>query len=148
MTRTPTRRALTFFGFVLLPMFVLGCPKKAPPVVDAGEPPPPPSTTVTELAPLTDDDAGVDAGDAAAPKKWTGTGTASNPNQLKIQACCNAMRAQAKQVGASPEAFQLTALAAQCDSFARQVGPSGAAPEFNQLRAILRSAKLPSACQF
>jgi len=149
MTRRPFRRAVFFAGFVLsVPIFLLGCPKKPPPVVDAGEPPPPASTTVVDLAPLTDDDAG-DAGDGeAGPKKWTGTGTASNPNQVKIAACCNAMRAEAKKLGASPEAFQLNAVAAQCDQFARQVGPAGNAPEMNQARAILHSVKLPAACNF
>lgn len=57
------------------------------------------------------------------------------------------MRAQAKQMGASPEAFQINALAAQCDMFVTQVGPAGNAPELNQLREILKSIKLPSACQ-
>ena len=44
-----------------------------------------------------------DAGDGApeaGPKKWTGPGM--NPNQARIEACCNAMRAQAKTLGASP----------------------------------------------
>jgi hypothetical protein len=58
------------------------------------------------------------------------------------------MRAQAKQMGNSPESFQITALAGQCDMFAKQVGPAGNAPEFNQLRAILKSVKLPAACSF
>ena len=80
-----------------------------------------------------------------AGKKLGGGGY--NGNQLKIKACCNAMRAQAKQMGASPEAFQINALAAQCDMFVTQVGPQGNAPELNQLREILKSIKLPSACQ-
>jgi hypothetical protein len=150
MTRSPIRRAVFFTGFVLaVPIFLLGCPKKPPPVADAGEPPPPASTAVVDLAPLTEDDAG-DAGDGeAGPRKWTGTGTGgTNANQIKIAACCNAMRAQAKQMGASPESFQLTALASQCDVFARQVGPAGNAPEMNQARAILHSVKLPGACNF
>ncbi len=66
---------------------------------------------------------------------------------MKIKACCNAMRAQAKAMGGSPEAFQINALAAQCDMFATQVGPAGNAPELNQLRQILKSLTLPSACQ-
>jgi|HubBroStandDraft_2_1064218.scaffolds.fasta_scaffold637679_1 hypothetical protein len=150
MTRSPIRRASFFAAFVLsVPGFLLGCPKKAPPPgVDAGEPAPAASVTVTELAPLTEDEAGADAAPEAGPRKWTGTGTASNPNQIKIAACCNAMRAQAKQMGASPEAFQLNAVASQCDMFAKQVGPTGNAPELNQARAVLRSLKLPAACSF
>ena len=148
MTRSPARRALTFFAFALaFPVFVMGCPKKPPPVVDAGEAPPPAtSNSVAELAPLVDDAGEVDAAPEAAPKRWTGPGV--NPNQSKIQACCRAMRAEAKTLGASPEAFQLNAVAGQCDVFAKQVGPAGNAPELNQLRQILRSVKLPSACQF
>ena len=150
MTRSPVRRAVTFFTFELaIPAFVAGCPKKPAPVVDAGEPPAPPaSSSVTELAPLVEDDAG-DAGDAseAGPKKWTGPGM--NPNQMRIAQCCGAMRAEAKKLGpGSPEAFQLNAIAGQCDVFAKQVGPGGNAPEVNQLRQILRSVKLPAACQF
>ena len=148
MTRSPARRAVFFFAFALaIPLFATGCPKKPVPVVDAGEPPPPASSSVTELAPLIDDDAG-DAGDAseAGPKKWTGPGM--NPNQHRIAMCCSAMRAEAHKLGASPEAFQLNAIAGQCDVFAKQVGPAGNAPELNQLRQVLRSVKLPAACQF
>ena len=147
---TPARRAAIFFTFALsFPVFVMGCPKKPAPVVDAGEPPPPPaSSSVTELAPLTEDDAGDAAAEAeAGPKKWTGPGM--NPNQARIAMCCNAMRAEARKLGpTAPEAFQLNAVAGQCDVFARQVGPGGNAPELNQLRQILRSVKLPAACQF
>jgi hypothetical protein len=50
-------------------------------------------------------------------------------------------------MGSSPEAFQINALAAQCDMFATQVGPAGNAPELNQLRQVLKSLTLPSACQ-
>jgi hypothetical protein len=51
-------------------------------------------------------------------------------------------------MGSSPEAFQINAVAAQCDVFAAQVGPQGTAPELAQLRAILKSVKLPAGCQF
>jgi hypothetical protein len=132
-----------------VPATLMGCPKKPQPAVeDAGAAPPPASTPeVAELAPLTDD-GGADA-DAAPPKKWTGGGGGgSTANQLKVKACCNAMREQAKKMGSSPEAFQVTALAAQCDGVAVQIGSQGNAPEFNQLRQILKSIKLPAACQF
>jgi hypothetical protein len=147
---SPAGRAVIFFTFALaFPVLLMGCPKKQPPVIDAGEPPPPAgSTSVAELAPLTDDDASDGSADAGAgPKRWSGPGV--NPNQSKIQACCRAMRTEARTLGqGSPEAFQLTAMAAQCDVFAKQVGPAGNAPELNQLRQVLRSVKLPSACQF
>ena len=49
---------------------------------------------------------------------------------------------------AAERTTQLTAFAMQCDMMAAQVGPQGTAPEFNQIRAILKSVKLPSACAF
>jgi hypothetical protein len=150
MTRSPVRRAVLFFAFAVgFPVFVMGCPKKQPPVADAGDPAPPASSTaVAELAPLTEDDAGDGGPDAdAGPKKWTGPGV--NVNQSKIQACCRAMRGEARTLGpTSPEGFQLNAMAGQCDIFAKQVGPAGNAPELNQLRQILRGVKLPYACNF
>jgi hypothetical protein len=149
MTRSPIRRTLTFLAFTtFVPVLVMGCPKKEPMVEDAEPPAPASAPTVTELVPLADD-AGPDA-DAApeAGKKPSGGGGGYNANQTKIKACCNAMRAQAKTLGpSSPEGFQINALAAQCDSFATQVGPAGNAPELNQLRQILKSLTLPSACQ-
>ncbi len=146
--RSPVRRTLTFLAFVtFVPVLVMGCPKKEPMVDDAGPTPVPSSApTVTELAPLTDD-GGPDADAAPEAGKKPGGGGGYNANQLKIKACCNAMRAQAKAMGSSPEAFQINALAAQCDMFATQVGPAGNAPELNQLRQILKSLTLPSACQ-
>src|SRR5438046_1653130 len=87
----PYRRLSLLCILISLPLLVMGCPKKEPPPVeDAGAPPPASTPSVTELAPLTDT---VDASDAAAeagPKKWNGPGL--NQNQLKIEACCNAMR--------------------------------------------------------
>jgi hypothetical protein len=142
------RRTSVFVAvMVSVPAALMGCPKKeAPAVPEAGPTPPPASTpSVTELAPLTDD-AGAEA-EAAAPKKYTG-GPGMSGNQLKIKACCNAMRTQAKTMGNSPEAFQVTSAAAMCDQFATQVGASGNAPEFAQIRAMLKSITLPSACQF
>lgn len=147
MTGSPIRHAAVFLAFTtIFPVLILGCPKKEPMVEDAGAPPPPAVSEVTELAPLTDD-AGPDADAAPEAGKKLGGGGGYNSNQLKIKACCSAMRAQAKQMGSSPEAFQINALAAQCDMFVTQVGPAGNAPELAQLREILKSIKLPSACQ-
>jgi hypothetical protein len=142
------RRTLTFVAVaVALPVVLMGCPKKeAPAAPDAGAPPPPASTPeVTDLAPLVDD-AGAEA-EASAPKKYAGGGGMTG-NQVKIKACCNAMRTQAKAMGSSPEAFQVTSAAAMCDQFASQVGASGSAPEFAQIRGMLKSVTLPAACSF
>jgi hypothetical protein len=147
MTRSPIRRTLTFLAFTtFVPVLVMGCPKKEPMVEDAEAPPPSSAPTVTELVPLTDD-GGPDADAAPEAGKKPSGGGGYNANQLKIKACCSAMRAQAKSMGSSPEAFQINALAAQCDMFATQVGPAGNAPELNQLRQVLKSLTLPSACQ-
>jgi len=147
---TSASRAILFVTVTAgVPALLMGCPKKAPPVEDAGTTPPPASTPeITELAPLADD-GGADADAAGAPRKWAGgsAGPAS-ANQQKVKACCNAMRSQAKQMGSSPESFQVIALAAQCDAIATQIGSQGNAPEFNQVRQMLKSIKLPAACQF
>ena len=140
------RRTLSFIAVVVsVPALLLGCPKKEAPVVqDAAPVAPPPASTpeVTELAPLVEE-AGADAD--AAPKKYSGGGGGTNPNQLKIKPCCNAVRAQSKTMGNSPE---LNTMAMTCDAIAAQVGPGGNAPEFAQLRAILKSIQLPAACNF
>ncbi|HXX69748.1 MAG TPA: hypothetical protein VEK07_21380 [Polyangiaceae bacterium] len=145
------RRAGAFMAFAtLLTTSLVGCPEKKAAVVEeaAAPPPPPPSApTVTELAPLIDDaGADADAAEAEAPKRRPGP--AMTANQAKIKACCNAMRAQAKQLASSPEGYQLNSMAAQCDVFVTQLGPQGSAPELTQFREILKTIKLPSACQF
>jgi hypothetical protein len=136
MTRSLRSACLFAFTFSL-PLVVLGCPKKPAPVEDAGEPPPAASPSVTNLAPLTDDggDEGGDASDGG--HRW-GPGPNVNPNQMKIKACCNAMRATHDPT--------IMSLATMCDGLAAQVGPSGSDPAFAQLRAILKGQKLPGAC--
>src|SRR5271165_1656052 len=140
--RFASRAVLVLWASASLAVLSTACSKKAAPAVeDAGVVPPPASTPeVTELAPLTDD-GGPDADASGGARKWVGGG-ASNANQVKIKACCNAMRAQAKQMGGSPEAFQVNAFAAQCDMVATQIGSQGNAPEFNQIRQMLKSIKL------
>jgi hypothetical protein len=146
---TRSLAALAFSMFVAA--LVAGCSKKEAPVPQEAGPPPAPEPSapqVTELAPI-EDDSGP-PGDAApeAGKKWGGGG-GYNANQLKIKGCCNAIRTEAKALGpSSPEAFQLNALSLQCDAFAAQMGAQGSAPELNQLRQILKTAKVPLACQF
>jgi hypothetical protein len=136
MTRSSARRAFFFVISMSVPVVLLGCPKKPVPVEDAGEAPAPaPTPSVADLAPLTDD-GGEDAAPEAG-KKWGG-GPAVNPNQMKIKACCNAMRATHDPM--------FMAAAMQCDSLAAQVGPAGSDPAFAQLRAILKGQKLPGAC--
>lgn len=138
MTRSPFRRTLVFVALTLgLPVLLVGCPKKPPPVVDAG-PPPPASTTITELAPIEDAGDEADAADGDGGRHYSGGG--GGPN-AKVLACCNALAAQAKKLGNSPEGFQLNALAQQCT-----VAAKGNAPEFAGLFAAIRSKNVPG-CQ-
>ena len=108
---------------------------------DAAPPPPPPQPDVIDLAP---EDAGVDAPDANEAGKRAGPPV--NPNQRRLEQCCAAIAAQAKQLGSSPEAFQLSAIAGQCYAIAKQVGPQGNAPEFAQVRQLLAGKTLPGGC--
>jgi hypothetical protein len=142
---------LIFAAFAwAFPTTLLGCPKKPEPAVEEAPPPPPAATpSVLVLAPLTEDAGNELEVEAGKAEKKRATAPAGNANQLKIQACCNAMRAKTKELGNPPELIgSLSALAAQCDVFAKQVGPGGSAPEFNQLRQLLRSLSLPAACAF
>jgi hypothetical protein len=140
MTRSPLRRTLAFVALTLgLPVVLVGCPKKPPPVADAAPPPPPASTTVTDLAPMDDGGDEADAPDGDGGKHWGGGG-GGGPN-AKVLQCCNALAAQAKKLGNSPEAFQLNALAQQCT-----VAAKGNAPEFAGLFAAIRSKNVPG-CQ-
>jgi hypothetical protein len=136
MPRSSARRAFFFVISMTLPVVLLGCPKKPAPVQDAGDPAPAATPSVTQLSALTDDGGDTTDASEAGSKKWNGPSV--NPNQQKIKACCNAMRATHDPT--------LMAFAMQCDALAAQVGPSGSDPAFAQLRAILRGAKLPGAC--
>jgi hypothetical protein len=140
----PVRRSLFAFAiFSAMPLLV-ACPKKETPPPEAGPPPPPTDTTPTVLTPLTDDDAGADADAEAGPKKPTGPGV--NPNVARLKQCCGALRAQAKALGASPEAGMLIGAAAQCDGLASQAGASGSAPELNVIKGLLGGRNVPPVC--
>jgi hypothetical protein len=123
-----------------------GCPKKdTPAVVDAAPPPPPVEDAAPlVLIPVGDEDAGTDAGADAGPKKWTGSGTSTNV--LRLKQCCNALGAEAKKMGASPEAGLLVQAAAQCNAMAGQVGASGTAPELGVLRTLMAGRSIPAVC--
>jgi hypothetical protein len=126
-------------------LFTFGCPKKTPPpaadldagapeVVDAG---------VTVLEPL-DEDTGVDTGPPTPPPR-RGSGGGGGTNAARIRQCCSAMRKQAANMGASPEANIVIGLAAQCDMLAAQAA-GGTAPEFGAFRQMISGRTLPAAC--
>jgi hypothetical protein len=153
MRRRPTLRTtlliLACTSAVPLALISLtGCKKPPPAVVDAGAPPEAPDTSVAALVPLDEDAGEADASDAA-PAHPAAHGAGLNTNQSRAKQCCNALRAQAKQLGASPEANMLIGFATTCDTLALQVGPTagGQAPELAPLRAMLKGHTLPAVCQ-
>lgn len=144
MTVSPRRAVFAFAIFSALPLLV-ACPKKTepPPPFDAGVPTVQPVEDVqTSLIPM-EEDAGVDASDAAPPKA---TGPGVPTNVLRIRQCCNALGNEGKRLGSSPEAGMFTAAAAQCSALAAQAGASGNAPEFAVVRGLLAGRTLPAAC--
>lgn len=136
------------FALAALAVAIVGC--KQPPaavVVDAGSAPPAPiDAGITQLVPL-DEDAGSTI-DAAPPPVHHASGGGLTTNQSRAKQCCTALRAQAKTLGASPEANMLNTFAAQCDVVAMQIGPTagGQAPEFAGLRQLLKGHNIPGVC--
>ncbi len=146
MNRFPLRRALTLLAMTLaMPLFTLGCPKKASPVTVDAAPDEPDviDAGVVQLEPL-DDDSGPEAA-PPAPTGHGGGGGGASANQYRIKQCCAAMRKQAAGLGPSPEANILVGLAAQCDLVAVQA-VGGTAPEFGVLRQMIAGRTLPAAC--
>ncbi len=144
MTVSPRRAVFAFAIFSALPLLV-GCPKKSEPApFDAGPPPPPPQDANTNLIPMEEPlDAGVEDADAGKPK-YTGPGVSANV--LRIRQCCNALGAEGKRLGGSPEGGMFTAAAAQCSTLAAQAGSTGTAPELAIVRQMLAGRTLPAAC--
>src|SRR4051812_3348540 len=87
------RRVLFVLALTGVVPFLAGCPKKETLVIDAGAPPPPVETN-TQLVPM-EEDAGAPDADADAPPVYKGPGV--NANVARLQQCCNALAAQAKQ---------------------------------------------------
>jgi hypothetical protein len=141
----PRFRTLPLAALVVgVSLFTLGCPKKPPPPpaeVDAGEPEVV-DAGVTQLEPL-EDDAGPETGPAGPVRHGGGGG--GGANAARIKQCCNAMRKQATNMGASPEANIVIGLAAQCDLVAAQAA-GGTAPEFGAFRQMISGRTLPAAC--
>lgn len=143
MSLSPRRTIFALAIFSAMPLLV-ACPKKDPPVVDAGPPPAPVEDVVTtNLEPLEEDaEAGADA-DADAPRY---TGPAVNTNVARLKQCCAALQKEATRMGSSPEAAMIASAAAQCSVLASQVGPTGNAPELGTLRTMLQGRNVPAVC--
>lgn len=127
------------------PFLMMACKKDPPPPPPPAPTPTPVETAPLELAPLVED-AGADADAEAGKPKATGPGVSANVSRAKQ--CCNALRNQGKQLGASPEAAQLNSIATMCDAVAGQLGSgAGQDPAFAPVRAMLQGKTLPAACQ-
>lgn len=137
-------RKIVAVVFALLP--ILGCPSKKPEVVDAAPaavPTPVATPEPIELKPAEIEDAGiVDA--APDVKKPTGPGVPANVANLRR--CCGALAAQAKTLGASPEAGMILAAAATCNGLAGQAA-NGNAPELAPLKNMMKGKSIPPVCQ-
>jgi hypothetical protein len=138
------------FTFVVLSMsgalpLLAGCPKDPPPVVfDAAPPPVVSSAEPVDLAPL--EDAGLEEFDAdadAGPKK-----PGVNINVARVRACCNAIAAQGKALGASPEAAIINGIAGSCTVAANQLSPSSTGAELAPIRNALKASgkAIPGVC--
>jgi hypothetical protein len=145
MTRTPLRHLFTLLTMSGVTALALpACEKKAPPPpIEIPAPPPAPDAGVVQITPFDDSlDAGIDGTGGG---KSHGPYTPTNNNAARVKQCCNAIRNQAKNMGASPEATLMAGVAMQCDLVAAQVA-GGSAPEFGQVRQMLKGRTLPAAC--
>ena len=103
MPRSSVIRAAYILGFATCVPALLaggaGCQSKHAAVEDASPAtvaPPASSPSVIELAPLTSDDAGFDAGEFDAGKKAAPSGGGGlSANQIKVKQCCAAIRSTA-----------------------------------------------------
>jgi hypothetical protein len=77
-------------------------------------------------------------------KKAAGGG--GGGNLARLQQCCAALAAEAKRMGASPEAGMIASAAAQCSALVAQAGPSGNAPELGALRTMMAGRNVPAVC--
>jgi hypothetical protein len=72
---------------------------------------------------------------------------AGGSNSLaRLRECCNQLSAEARRLGASPEAGVLASAAAQCVATVNAAGPNGTAPELGLIRNLLAGRNLPAVC--
>lgn len=64
-------------------------------------------------------------------------------NLAGLQRCCAAIAAEAKRLGAAPEAGVLMSAAAQCSALVAAAGPNGTAPEMSALKSMLAGRSIP-----
>lgn len=76
------------------------------------------------------------------PAKGTKTVAAGNGLE-KLRACCNAIAAEGKRLGASPEGGMILQAAAQCTQLVNAAGPNGNAPELAAIKPLLAGRNIP-----
>lgn len=74
-------------------------------------------------------------------------GVPKNGNLEKLRACCNALAAQGKALGPSPEGMTMITYSQQCLALVAQVGPNGNAPELGAIRPYLQGGNIPAICK-
>jgi hypothetical protein len=84
--------------------------------------------------------------DPSIKKAAGGGGAAGGGNLARLRQCCNALAAEAKRLGNSPEAGMINSAATQCVTLVNQAGPSGNAPELGALRTLLAGRNVPAIC--
>ncbi len=80
------------------------------------------------------------------PGMKTATGGGGGGNLARLKQCCNALAAEAKRLGASPEAGMINTAAQQCTALVAQAGPTGTAPELGAIRTMLAGRNVPAVC--
>jgi len=72
-----------------------------------------------------------------------GGGGGGGGNAERLRQCCNALKAQAKQMGNPPE---FGAAIQTCDSMVAALGPNGNAPELGAIKNMLAGKTVPAIC--
>lgn len=75
-----------------------------------------------------------------------GAGGGGGGNVARLRQCCAALAAEAKRLGASPEAGLINTAAAQCNALVTAAGPNGNAPELGAIRTMLAGRNVPAIC--
>jgi len=74
-------------------------------------------------------------------------GVPANGNLEKLKQCCNALAAQGKALGPSPEGLTMVTYSQQCLAIVAQAGPKGTAPELGAIRPYLANGNVPAICK-
>lgn len=147
MAHTMKKSTFVFGTALLLASFgTLGaaCKKKEEPKpAVVPEPAPTPAPTPApepELKPVVEE--AEDAGADVVIKKLS----ANAVNVSRLKQCCAQLSAEAKKLGAAPEAAVLMGAAAQCNATAGSLGANASAPELGIIKNLLGGRTIPPVC--